>query len=112
MIELFLAAAISFNTPDLTCRVRGNRHNVIRSRARIRLFKKLISPSEPNMIVDHIVPLQCGGCDVPSNMEWQTRAEAAFKDKTESNCAMYHDGSLFGGRDVPPRSNSSLRQER
>lgn len=113
MIALFLAVTISFNTPDLTCRVRGSNHNVIRSQARVRLFKKLLNSPAPNMIIDHIVPLRCGGCDVPSNMEWQTRDEAAFKDKTESNCAMYHDGSLFGGRDlnVPPRSNPPLRQE-
>ena len=37
-------------------------------------------------VVDHIVPLECGGADVPSNMQWQTIAEAKIKDRTERNC--------------------------
>jgi hypothetical protein len=34
-------------------------------------------------VVDHRVPLACGGADAPSNMQWQTKAEAKAKDKTE-----------------------------
>ncbi len=34
-------------------------------------------------VVDHIVPLACGGADAPSNMQWQTVADAKAKDKTE-----------------------------
>jgi len=34
-------------------------------------------------VVDHIVPLKRGGCDCPSNMQWQTKAEAREKDKRE-----------------------------
>jgi hypothetical protein len=34
-------------------------------------------------VVDHRVPLACGGADSPSNMQWQTKAEAKAKDKTE-----------------------------
>jgi hypothetical protein len=37
-------------------------------------------------VVDHIVPLECGGADVPSNMQWQTVAEAQIKGRTERNC--------------------------
>ena len=37
-------------------------------------------------VVDHIVPLECGGADAPSNMQWQTVAEAKIKDRTERNC--------------------------
>jgi hypothetical protein len=29
--------------------------------------------------VDHIVPLECGGADVPSNLQWQTVQEAKIK---------------------------------
>lgn len=36
-------------------------------------------------VVDHIKPLACGGCDVPSNMQWQTIAEGKAKDKIERN---------------------------
>src|SRR5574340_905695 len=31
-------------------------------------------------VVDHIVPLACGGADTPSNMQWQTKADSRAKD--------------------------------
>jgi hypothetical protein len=34
-------------------------------------------------VVDHVVPLACGGADTPSNMQWQTKADAKAKDRTE-----------------------------
>jgi hypothetical protein len=34
-------------------------------------------------VIDHIIPLACGGADTPANMQWQTVAEAKAKDKTE-----------------------------
>ena len=34
-------------------------------------------------VVDHIIPLKRGGCDCPSNMQWQTKADAKLKDKIE-----------------------------
>ncbi len=37
----------------------------------------------PGYVVDHIVPLACGGADAPTNMQWQTIAAAKAKDKTE-----------------------------
>jgi hypothetical protein len=37
----------------------------------------------PGYIVDHIVPLKRGGADDPSNMQWQTTAEARAKDRIE-----------------------------
>jgi hypothetical protein len=37
----------------------------------------------PGYVIDHIVPLKRGGCDCPSNMQWQTVAEAKAKDKWE-----------------------------
>ena len=37
----------------------------------------------PGYVVDHIKPLACGGADAPSNMQWQTIAEAKAKDKVE-----------------------------
>jgi hypothetical protein len=37
-------------------------------------------------VVDHINPLECGGADAPSNMQWQTVADGKAKDKTERSC--------------------------
>lgn len=38
----------------------------------------------PDYIIDHVIPLACGGVDEPSNMQWQTKAEAKAKDKWET----------------------------
>lgn len=35
----------------------------------------------PGYVVDHIVPLACGGADSPSNMQWQTIGDAKAKDR-------------------------------
>lgn len=37
----------------------------------------------PGYVIDHVVPLACGGADAPTNMQWQTKEAAAAKDKTE-----------------------------
>jgi hypothetical protein len=37
----------------------------------------------PGYTIDHIRPLKRGGADAPSNMQWQTKAEAKQKDKWE-----------------------------
>lgn len=37
----------------------------------------------PGYVIDHIVPLACGGADAPSNMQWQTVDEGKAKDRTE-----------------------------
>lgn len=37
----------------------------------------------PGHVVDHIVPLACGGADAPANMQWQTAADGKAKDKWE-----------------------------
>jgi hypothetical protein len=34
-------------------------------------------------VIDHVRPLASGGADNPSNMQWQTKAEAKAKDKWE-----------------------------
>jgi hypothetical protein len=42
----------------------------------------------PGYIVDHVKPLECGGADAPSNMQWQTKEAAKLKDKTEHLCRL------------------------
>ena len=44
------------------------------------------SGSCPGYVIDHVHPLECGGVDGPSNMQWQTVAEGKAKDKTERSC--------------------------
>jgi hypothetical protein len=46
------------------------------------------SGSCPGYVVDHVTPLECGGADVPRNMQWQTTAAGKAKDKTEGSCRL------------------------
>jgi hypothetical protein len=42
-----------------------------------------------NFVVDHVIPIACGGADAPSNMQWQTVAAAKEKDRWERRgCAV------------------------
>lgn len=40
----------------------------------------------PGYVIDHVKPLECGGSDSPSNMQWQTIADGKAKDKMERSC--------------------------
>jgi hypothetical protein len=40
----------------------------------------------PGYVVVYIVPLECGGPDIPSNMQWLTVDEAKIKRRTEREC--------------------------
>lgn len=72
MIAALLLVA-TLETPDLSCRVRDKEGHVIRSLSRRTMFLHLIGVPSGRVpaghAVNHIVPLRCGGCDVPSNME-------------------------------------------
>lgn len=46
-------------------------------------------------VVDHVIPLACGGEDSPRNMEWQTIEQGKEKDRWERNCA------IWGGQTYP-----------
>jgi hypothetical protein len=37
----------------------------------------------PDYVIDHVIPLKRSGPDTPSNMQWQSIAEARAKDKVE-----------------------------
>jgi hypothetical protein len=70
---------------------RRNRHGRIRRSAAAKhsFDKQHPCPSTgrcPGYVVDHINPLECGGADAPSNMQWQTIAAGKAKDKTEGKC--------------------------
>ena len=44
-------------------------------------------------VIDHVIPLACGGPDKPFNMQWQTFQQAKAKDKWErKDCAQWYAG--------------------
>lgn len=103
MVITLLLAATTLLTPDLTCRVRNKQDNLVRSRTRVCLFLLLNGDIKQgdrcrvptNMRVDHLVPLTCGGCDVPSNMTLLTIKEHANKSKWERQpCSKWWDGTI------------------
>jgi len=73
---------------------RDSRGRIRRSATAKRDFMRMSGypHGRPGYVIDHIVPLACGGADAPSNMQWQTRAEAAAKDKTERIGCGSHGG--------------------
>jgi len=64
---------------------RDSRGRIKRSEAaKVDFMRQTGYPhGRPGYVVDHIMPLACGGADAPSNMQWQTVAEAKAKDKVE-----------------------------
>ena len=76
---------VKMETPDLTCRVRDADGKPIRSQARKRLFLRTLGfKDQPTgYYIDHIVPLACGGCDIPSNMSLLSETEWRAKTKYE-----------------------------
>jgi hypothetical protein len=70
---------------------RDSRGRIKRSESATQTFRRLnpcpatgkIAGGCPGYVIDHVVPLKRGGPDAPSNMQWQTKAEAKAKDRVE-----------------------------
>jgi hypothetical protein len=97
-----LAVALTLSTPDLTCRVRDSAGSLVRSRSRVCLFLRMTGHVQrgeacrlpAGMRADHLIPLACGGCDVPSNLTLLTIAEHAAKSRWERQpCSAWWDGT-------------------
>ncbi len=50
----------------------------------------------PGWIIDHVIPLACGGDDKPTNMQWQRKDAATAKDEWERKECRSIDGRLEG----------------
>lgn len=64
---------------------RDSHGKIKRSESAKRQFEKQTGypHGRPGYVVDHVKPLSRGGADSPSNMQWQTKADAKAKDKWE-----------------------------
>jgi hypothetical protein len=69
-----------------TC-ARDSHGKIKRSKEAVKAFEKASGypHGRKGFVIDHVVPLACGGLDVPENLQWQSKAEAAAKDKWERN---------------------------
>ena len=71
---------------------RDARGRIRRSRSEKDAFERATGHPHgwPGHVVDHVVPLACGGADDPSNMQWQTIADGKAKDRVErKGCATH-----------------------
>lgn len=74
-----------------SCIHRDPNGHISRSAKAVREFRKQhpcpgtgkTSGACRGYVIDHIIPLKKCGADAPSNMQWQTTAEARAKDKWE-----------------------------
>lgn len=63
---------------------RDSHGRIARSEAAKREFLKTHKcPAGERCVVDHVIPLACGGRDAPENMQLQTVQEAKAKDRRE-----------------------------
>jgi len=95
------SSCVALPTPDLACRVRDAHGVVMRSRLRRAMFLRMIGLRRPpqGYAVNHIVPLRCGGCDLPSNMELMAIADWRARTGPERTDCGRHPGGMWG----PPR---------
>lgn len=64
---------------------RDSHGRITRSQSATTQFKQRTGypKGRPGYVIDHIIPLACGGADTPYNMQWSSKAEAKAKDRWE-----------------------------
>ena len=93
--------------------VQRNSHGrIARSEKAKSQFKKQTGypHGRPGYVIDHVIPLASGGADSPSNMQWQSKAEAKAKDKWErggSSTARTYRSHAYSNKAYAPRHHAS-----
>ena|SRR5437588_6522307 len=78
------SSATSKKSTEVTVGRDANGHIKRNEQAKHDFMRQTGYPhGRPGYVIDHVVPLACGGADASSNMQWQTVAEAKAKDRTE-----------------------------
>jgi len=80
-----LAASQRPHRTSTSTAIRDTRGRMARNAAARHAFARQTGypHGRPGYVIDHIIPLACGGLDAPSNMQWQTIAEGKAKDTWE-----------------------------
>lgn len=90
-LALVSVALLAASGPRCSSCPRDRNGRIVRSQGAKRAFRHMnpcpatgeVSGACPGYVIDHIVPLACGGPDEPQNMQWQTKADARAKDRVE-----------------------------
>ena len=90
MTTVFLVLALTLAQTQVTP-LRDADGRIHRSESAKNAFKRLHpcpangnrSGACPGYVIDHVLPLACGGKDAPENMQWQTVPEGKAKDRWE-----------------------------
>jgi len=76
--------SVSSTSYCVSCARDSNGHIARRDAAKHEFMVSTGYPhGRPGWVVDHTDPLKRGGADSPSNMQWQTKADAKAKDNWE-----------------------------
>ena len=91
---------------------RNSHGRIARSSKAKREFEKETHypHGRPGYVIDHVIPLANGGADSPSNMQWQTKADAKAKDKWErggSSRATTYRSRSYSRKSYAPRHRST-----
>lgn len=91
---------------------RDSHGRIARSSKAKREFEKetRYPHGRPGYVIDHVIPLANGGADSPSNMQWQTKADAKAKDKWErggSSRATTYRSRSYSRKSYAPRHRST-----
>ena len=80
-----LIACLAWTSPAVAQHTDAHSHRIKRSLEAKHEFERATGHPHgwPGHVIDHVIPLACGGADAPSNMQWQTIEEAKVKDRVE-----------------------------